>query len=114
MKRLALFVALVVTLAGCNSISGTPTRPTDTPTIGTFVITPASGPAGTTSTLTWSVSPDTTHVSIAASVGVNLGTGFATTGTLTVNPASTTVYTLTAQNPRTGGSVFATASFTVK
>lgn len=114
----ALFIlSLVVTLAACNG--KTPTTPTgpvlnDTPVISSFVVSPTVGPAGTLVTLNWAVTGASTRVAITASSGVNPGTGFATTGTATVVPQVSTVYTLAATNPNSGVQVNATVSFTVK
>jgi predicted component of type VI protein secretion system len=102
-------------LTGCSTGDGKllPTNPSDTPVIS-FSISPTSGPAGTIVSLTWTVTPANTRVTIAASSGVNPGTGFATTGATTQTPTVTTIYTLTGTDPNTGAQTNATQTFTVK
>jgi ABC-type oligopeptide transport system substrate-binding subunit len=117
-NRLTLAAALAVAIAAmpvaaCDSTKS-PTSPTTQPTISSFSVSPTSGPAGTLVAVTWTVTPDTSRVAIAANAGANPGTGFAATGSLTVSPTVTTTYTLTASNPFSGSNVSATATFTVK
>ena len=62
------------------------------PTISSFAASPASITAGGSSTLSWSVD-GATSVSIAPDIGVVTG------NSVSVSPASTTAYVLTASNP---------------
>jgi hypothetical protein len=80
----------------------TSTSPPPPPTISSFTAAPASVAAGSSATLSWSVTG-------ATSLSISNGMGTVTGTSVTVTPAATTTYALTASNI-TGG---ATASTTV-
>jgi uncharacterized cupredoxin-like copper-binding protein len=75
-----------------------------TPTIGSFIATPGTIPAGSSATLSWSVTGADT-VSIAPGIGAVTGTS------VVVTPTATTTYTLTAANA--AGSVTKPVTVTV-
>ncbi len=80
------------------------------PSIASFSVSSAFILSGGSSTLSWSVN-NASSVGIAANVG---GFALSTTtlsGSITVNPTSTTIYTLTATNP--GGSATSTQTVTI-
>jgi len=102
MKKLVplLLLALFV-LAGCGPITITGQMPV----INSFNASPSSISAGQSSTLDWTVSGATT-VSIDQGIG-----SVALTGTRSIAPSATTVYTLTASS--SAGSVTATTQVIV-
>jgi hypothetical protein len=105
MKKLfpVLVLALLV-LAGCYP--GSPITITgQVPVIESFNASPASISAGESSSLSWTVS-GATQVTIDQGIG-----NVALTGSRTVSPASTTVYTMTATN--SSGSATATTEVMV-
>ena len=77
----------------------------EAPIINFFSALPSTITEGESSTLSWSVT-DATSVTIDNGIG-----SVALTGTIAVNPTTTTTYTLTATN--TAGSVTATTTITV-
>jgi len=79
-----------------------PTAPP--PTISSFTATPASVPAGSSSTLAWSITGATTVV-------IDNGLGTQSGSSVSVAPASTTTYKITATN--SSGSVFKLVTVTV-
>jgi len=92
-------VLILLFIAGCTG--GTPSDPI----INSFSASPSTITDGESSTLSWSVT-DATSITIDNGVGtVDL------TGTTAVDPATTTIYTLTANNA--SGSVSATTTVTV-
>src|SRR6185312_8362609 len=74
------------------------------PTISSFTATPSAINAGQSTMLAWSVSN-------ASSTSINNGLGTISSTSITVSPAVTTTYTLTATNP--GGSNAANVTVTV-
>ena len=80
--------------------------PPPTPPTATLTASPLSVVQGNPSVLTWS----TTGVT-SVSISPNVGTFFEASGSVTVNPASTTTYTLSASNA--AGTVTSTATVTV-
>jgi len=92
-------IAVLVFIAGCTGASPT------APIINSFSADPPSITVGEGSTLSWSVT-DATSVTIDNGIG---SVDFI--GATTVNPTTTTTYTLTATN--TDGSVTATTTVTV-
>lgn len=107
--HLSIGLSLVAILAFSACGGGSPGTSSATPhpqlpVINQFTATPASLRAGQSATLSWSVSGATT-LSLAPAPGAVTGTG------MTVSPASTTAYTLTATNA--GGSVQASTTVTV-
>ena len=100
-KYFSLFftIAVLVFITGCN---GTPPA---VPIINSFSADPSSITAGESSTLSWSVT-DATSVTIDNGVGT-----VALSGTTTVSPITTIIYTLTATN--SAGSVTASVTVTV-
>ena len=93
-------IAVLVFIAGCG---GTPPA---APIINSFSPSPSTITVGDSSTLSWSVT-DATSVTIDHGVG----SVASATGTYSVSPAVTTVYTLTATNAI--GSITATTTVTV-
>jgi len=93
-------IVLSLALAGCGSGGGGGAKPV----IASFQAGPASISAGQSSTLSWSVTGATT-LSIDQGIGSVSGTS------LSVSPAATTTYTLTAQNA--AGATTAQATVTV-
>lgn len=79
-----------------------------TPVVNSFTATPDTIAPGAVTTLAWSVS-NADSVSISADVGAS--PGIVTGSSVTVSPAQTTTYTITAQNG--SGSVTKTATVTV-
>jgi len=104
MKRLVpLALLAVILLVGCTG-SGI-TIGGQQPVITSFNASPASVSAGESSTLSWTVSG-------ATSVNIDQGIGnVALSGSRQVNPAATTVYTLTASSA--SGSITATTQVVV-
>jgi hypothetical protein len=105
MKKLVPVLLLAVLfLAGCYP--GSPiTIPGQLPVIESFNASPANISAGESSSLSWTVSG-------ATSVSIDQGVGnVALTGSRTVAPTNTTVYTMTATN--SAGSVTATTEIIV-
>jgi hypothetical protein len=105
---LALILLACVGLSGCGSASTT-TKTTGTgtaPSITSFAANPTSVTTGTSSTLKWTTSGATT-------ISISPGTFSSTsaTGSTSVNPTTTTTYTLTAANAT--GSTTSTATVTV-
>lgn len=83
-----------------------PTKPTDVPVVNYFFANPNTITAGNSITLSWSVSG-------ATSVTIDQGIGtFASSGSTTVFPASSTTYILTATN--SAGSTVATTQVIVE
>ncbi len=78
--------------------------PRSKPVISSFTASPANIPPGASSLLKWSVSG-------AGSLSISPGPGRVSGGSLTVSPASTTTYTLTATNA--AGSVASRTTVTV-
>jgi len=97
-KYFSLFFAMIVLvlIAGCNGTA---------PIINSFSANPSTITVGESSTLSWSVT-DATSVTIDQSIG-----SVALISTMTVSPATTTTYTLTATN--TAGSVTASVQVVV-
>ena len=84
----ALFVALALAAAGCKSSSApAPTAPV----ITAFTATPATVPAGSPSSLAWTVTG-------ADSLSIDHGVGTVTGASIPVIPAATTTYRLSATN----------------
>jgi len=100
-KYFSLFFAIILLMliAGCTGASPT------APIINSFSAEPPSITGGESSTLSWSVT-DATSVTIDNGIG-----SVALTGTSSVNPTTSTTYTLTATN--SAGSVTATTTVTV-
>jgi len=100
-KFFSLFFAIIVLvlIAGCN---GTPPA---APIINSFLANPSTITVGESSNLSWSVT-DATTVTIDNGIG-----SVALSGTTTVTPVTTTIYTLTATNST--GSVTALITITV-
>ncbi len=104
---LALSVLFVLILVPCcSSSSTTPTPPVSTPpTITSFAVSPTSIVQGSVATLSWAVTN-------ATSVQIDQGIGtVALSGSKSVDPNTTTTYTLTATN--SAGSKTATAALNV-
>lgn len=108
---IATHVAATIAYTDSNSNTGTVNTESDIaplpdpPNISSFTASPVSINAGQSSTLQWTVG-NVTSVSIDNGIGsVN------TSGTWTVNPLSTTTYTLSATNP--GGTITAKVTVTV-
>lgn len=101
-KYFSLFftITVLVFIAGCTG------APPTTPIINSFSPSPPTITVGDSSTLSWTVT-DATSVTIDHGVG----SVASSTGTYSVSPAATTVYTLTATNAT--GSVTATTTVTV-
>ncbi len=109
MKRLAFALLLAITVAGgCGpgGIVDLLNPPVEPPIVESFSASPLTIAPGGSSTLTWAVSGATT-VRISEGIG-----SVALTGSRSVAPATSTVYTLTATNSA-GKSVTATAQVTV-
>lgn len=111
-RKIRSIISLVFSV-GCGGSDAGPQAPTTTPpittttpkpTITSFSATPARITSDQTTTLTWAVTG-------AQTVTIDNGVGNVTGGSATVNPATTTTYTLTATN--SAGSTTATASVTV-
>jgi hypothetical protein len=101
MKKLLLFSILVLLLSACSiPVASSP------PTIRTFEAAPSLISPGDTSVLSWTVA-DANTVTIDQGVG-----NVALTGSRTITPAATTIYTLIATNAA-GATVTATAQVTV-
>ena len=100
-KYFSLFfaIAVLVFIAGCTGASPT------APIINSFSASPSTITVGEISTLSWSVT-DATSVTIDNGIG-----SVALTGTSSVNPTTSTTYTLTATN--SAGSVTVTCAVTV-
>ena len=95
-----LSVGLTLSLAACNLLGGAG------PAISNFKATPSTIMAGGSSTLSWTVDPSATKVSISNSVG-----DVTNRTSVTVQPTTTTNYTLTATSPE--GTKTATTTVTV-
>jgi len=106
MERKRLAILAVLLLCGACKSTSTSSTPKNPPTIVYFLASPDTIEKGDSSTLSWSIMNAAT-----ASIDNNIGS-IATEGTRTVNPTTTTKYTLTAGN--NDGSVTASASITVK
>ena len=89
---------------GCGGSSSSGGSPQPAPTISSFSAAPAAIPAGSSSTLSWSVTG-------ATSLSLDQGIGTVTGSSRSVSPATTTTFTLTASNA--AGSATATATVTV-
>jgi hypothetical protein len=105
MKKLFPVLLLAVLVVGGCYPSSPITISGQVPAIESFNASPASIKAGEPSSLSWTVSGATT-VSIDQGIG-----NVALTGSRTVSPASTTVYTITGSN--SSGSVTATTQVIV-
>ncbi len=102
MKKVVILLVLVLVLVtGCKDLGIV----AKLPSINTFGASPSPISPGGSATLTWNVS-DATTVAISQGIG-----NVALTGSRTVSPSATMVYTLTATNA--AGSVTATAEVAV-
>ncbi len=104
-KLIPLLLLAAILLAGCN-LAGITINTGEAPVISSFNASPPTIAAGGFSTLSWSVT-GATRASIDQGIG-----NVALTGSRTVQPGSTTVYTLTASNAA-GASATATAQILV-
>ena len=93
-------------MSGCRGAGLLPATGTPEPTIVMFGATPAMVTSGNPATLTWNIA-NATSVSIDNGVGME-----GETGSTTVKPTATTMYTLTATS--SSGTVTATATVTVQ
>ena len=100
-KVIILLVLILVLVTGCKELGIV----AKLPAINTFGASPSPISPGGSATLTWNVS-DATTVAISQGIG-----NVALTGSRTVSPTSTMVYTLTATNA--AGSVTATAEVAI-
>src|SRR5687767_6752856 len=97
-------VFLVIIFSGCGGSAAAPPPQQQQPTVALTVL-PEAITAGASATLTW-------NSANATSVALDNGIGpVAPSGSLTVTPQQTTIYTATANGP--GGSASATATLTV-
>lgn len=102
----AIVLAMCLATAGCVTISGDLPSILDRPVIKVFSASPSVINAGEVSTLSWSVNG-------ANSASIDQGIGsVALNGSTTISPASTTVYTITANN--SAGNSTARCQITVK
>jgi len=90
LERILTILASIVTILAF--IRSFPTTSHKKPKIISFEVNPAKIVSGSSTTLNWSVS-DATHVTITPGIG-----NLALTGSISVSPAKTTNYTLTAIN----------------
>jgi len=89
---LILISLLILTMAGCITITQPPAQPATPPIVVVFSATPAEIKNGESSTLLWNVTG-------ATSVIIDQGIGaVSVAGSKTVSPTQNTVYTLTATN----------------
>ncbi|MDD5312487.1 MAG: hypothetical protein PHO26_05565 [Dehalococcoidia bacterium] len=103
MKIIIIVLVSLIALIGCVQVS--PPQASLPPSILEFEATPASVVAGSPSSLKWQVA-GATAVSIDQGIG-----NVERSSTYSVNPTTTTIYTLTAENSY--GSVMATAQVVV-
>lgn len=110
MKKLLIFLPLLVVSLACSTMLPWTTDTTATtssmPTVVAFSATPAQIAAGQSATLMWNV---TNATSVQIDQGV--GSGLALAGTVTVTPSATTTYMLTASG--NSGTTTATTVVTV-
>lgn len=111
---LVLLFAVVVAACDTNRNPASPSDDRATPTITSFTLSPASGPAGTSTRLDWVTAPSSVRVNILASAGSNPGTGFGAVSGTTTNPQVDTTYTIEVVNLVTGAKVYASQFFDVK
>ncbi len=98
---IVLLVIIIITAFG-----GEITKWFTAPTIGLFEVKPTMIIAGEQATIQWDIKGATSSVSISPGIG-----NVPASGTKTVSPGSTTIYTLAASN--LGGSARSTATLTV-
>lgn len=120
MTKSRIFVAAllfgVILAAGACTQNQKFTGPSDldAPVVSSFTLSPTFGPAGTTTTLAWTVTGQNVRVAIVASAGTNPGNSFAGTGSTTASPQTDTTYFLEATNTVTGAKVNASQFFDVR
>ena len=102
----AAFDGTGVTSAKSPAVQATTNAPPAAPTVNSFSAAPASVNAGQSSTLAWSVSGNP-----APTVSIDNGVGAVAGNSVSVTPALTTTYTLTATN--SSGAITAQTTVTV-